>query len=895
MSERFDDDSKEAAAASNAGVVLTSTLWHQRGYVYICVDGVQQKIAENTYHQFCPLDENGSRSRTGCSNTADGQILYYWVEKGYDLQLEVTTDNYFYIGSKDNKYHVSETANSGEGTLSQINAILASPDRIGNGYFIAALNFFCGVNNHSIYKSDTTSTSWSYVVSHTGKGTAAFAAAGFDSHYFIARKASGSVPKLFFSGDTELTELGLSILRENLDYGEPIRIGVPSHAIYMDGYRLNSETEEYEYHLNYGWGTTSTTTRWYTESELNNLTIGYVAIDLSPDVTARVSNARSDYYGGSFTRGLERINHIVNDKSTTFDFDAELAGETIALDAVARITSSVDVAFRNIAVSLATTESGLFESARGMSFDISGGSLIVDAAGTPYAIRETGNSAVNVTVNDGFIYSGNAEGGISAVQDALRSDSGYSSGDFDADFYASVGGYAVKSGGAADTVTLKRGAALFGKLDLGAGDNHLNIGAGSLFYGAFAGAADTLTVDLTIDTAAKAGATISLADADSWSAFYAATGGLLNVDLAAPGPRSAYELLHGVDGDLARMFSVNLTVGDGTAELGTLAFGEKIVSGSRAYSLEFASDALELAVESLTRGDLNGDGRADVIMSIVRTGHGAEGATGAWLIQSDQTAAWDDLSTRNADWEIFGTGVSDTGKPTNDIYVKSTGNVIGAWVTDDSGKVAGWQTVGEFDANTQVLGLGDFNGDGQTDLLLRNTNGAVGCYLTDGTGWNYFQSLGDEWSICGIGDFNGDGRDDVVLKHDAGFAGSWLTQTDGTMAWADLDTLPEGFGIVGAGDFDGDGTSDVLLKNGNYYGAWIVLNGNAKSWMGLGDLGSVTVEQIGDFDGDGIDDLRVRTAAGDLGAQLVKGEDDLTWQYYGSVGSEWSTSLASLL
>ena len=212
------------------------------------------------------------------------------------------------------------------------------------------------------------------------------------------------------------------------------------------------------------------------------------------------------------------------------------------------------------------------------------------------------------------------------------------------------------------------------------------------------------------------------------------------------------------------------------------------------------------------------------------------------------------------------------------------------------GHVAGWETVGQFDASTQIVGLGDFDGDGQSDLLLRNDNGAVGCFFTSGekTGWNYFQSLGNEWKITAIGDLNGDGRDDVVLKHDAGFAGSWLTQSDGTMAWANLDTLPAGFAIIGAGDFDGDGVDDVLLKKDTYYGAWLVEAGSVKSWFGLGDLGNVTVEQIADFDGDGKDDLRIRTAAGDLGSQLVKAADTLEWRYYGSVGNEWSTSLAAL-
>ena len=317
---------------------------------------------------------------------------------------------------------------------------------------------------------------------------------------------------------------------------------------------------------------------------------------------------------------------------------------------------------------------------------------------------------------------------------------------------------------------------------------------------------------------------------------------------------------------------------------------ERSAVGSYSLSLTVA------APPAFAPGDLNGDGRADIVMTIVEAGHGAEGATGAWLITDTQTAAWGDLSQRNAGWTIFGTGYTDPVKSTADVYVKSSDNVIGAWVTDDAGAVTGWQTVGEFDSATDVLGLGDFNGDGQTDLLLRNDNGAVGCCFTSGdvTGWNYFQSLGDEWTVSAVGDLNGDGRDDVVLKHDAGFAGSWLTQSDYTMAWADLDTLAEGFTIVGCGDFDGDGTSDVLLRNGSYYGAWIVEDGSVSAWMGLGDLGSVSVEQIGDFDADGIDDLRIRTSGGDLGAQLVKGEDTLEWKYYGSVGSEWSTSLAAI-
>ncbi len=317
-----------------------------------------------------------------------------------------------------------------------------------------------------------------------------------------------------------------------------------------------------------------------------------------------------------------------------------------------------------------------------------------------------------------------------------------------------------------------------------------------------------------------------------------------------------------------------------TGKLYTTQWGVKVVSHDR----------------NDVGSDIDGNGIADVLLTISRRSHAAFGSTGAWLIQDNDTAQWSDLSTMGANNRLFGIGRTDASKNAKDIYVENTStHTIGAWVTDESGKVAGWQTIGQFDAATQIMGLGDFNGDGQSDLLLRNSNGAVGCYFTSGSkiGWNYFQSLGDEWQISAIGDFNSDGRDDIVLKHDAGFAGCWLTNTNGTVSWSDLSTVGAGFDIVGSGDFNGDGTADVLLEKDGYFGAWLVKNGSASGWMGLGQTAG-TVEQIGDFNGDGIDDLRIRTAAGDIGALLVCGEDSLDWKYYGSVGSEWSTSLAAL-
>ena len=556
---------EKSSGASNAGVILTSTLWNQSGTIYVSVDGEQTALSGYTYNKFSPCADGSNHSLTGCSNTADAQIIYYWIEKGYDIPLAITTEDYCYINTNDVKHYVSNYPTSGEGAMNEVNKLLASTSRIGNGNFIAALCYFCGVNNHSTYKSGATSTSWSYTVSHTGSGAAAFKSAGFDSYYFIARKASGSVAKTFFAEGDSFTEVGFSILRENLDYGEVIRIGIPSHAVYMDGYRVTKNG--YEYHLNYGWGIYSDKTDWYTVEELDDLEINYITIDISPDVSVRVTTAAGDYRGGSFVRGIERINHIVNDKSTTFTFADDLAGKTIALSAEKPITSAVDVEFENIRCTLATTAAGLFSSGRGMSFGIAGGSLIVNSTSAQYVIRETGNSAVNVTIDDGFIYSGYYSGGVSAVRSVLALDE-YSFGKLSSQFRATVSGYAVQSGSGADCVTVGAGSAILGGLSLGTGNNTLNIGAGSLFYGTFAGTEKTLTVNLTVDDVGCSGATAALADAASEQAFLQATGGVLNLtfDAFATG-KHTYEIYRGINAATAAAFAVNLKTNGKTVKL----------------------------------------------------------------------------------------------------------------------------------------------------------------------------------------------------------------------------------------------------------------------------------------------------------------------------------------
>ncbi len=396
----------------------------------------------------------------------------------------------------------------------------------------------------------------------------------------------------------------------------------------------------------------------------------------------------------------------------------------------------------------------------------------------------------------------------------------------------------------------------------------------------------TVTGDFSVEEITIAGATLTLN-----SGFLAATTAV-TIEVGAYNMAAA-ALNVGVSGVNQPSITISaaeeLTAGRYLVASGFDSLSGFTVDGINGYTLRLQGEDVYLT-RDLAPDDYDANGRPDILMQ-----HDI-GKLQVGLVQEDQSVILKDVADLGDGWTILGSGQSGNGENYADIYL-TNGETVGIWQLDETTGVAAWQEIQSFDSATHVLGLGDFNGDGITDLLLQNDNGAVGAYLTDGenVGWNYFQSLGSEWSIAGIGDFNHDGIDDVVLQNEqGGYAGIWQLDRDGQVSWSDLDVLNNGQ-IAGTGDFNGDGFDDVLLKWGNSYGAWTVSGGNLSGWMDLGTLwDSAALEQIGDFNGDGIDDLRVRITNGDLGAFCVLGEGNLQWNYHFSVGSEWQTNLVSI-
>jgi hypothetical protein len=194
-------------------------------------------------------------------------------------------------------------------------------------------------------------------------------------------------------------------------------------------------------------------------------------------------------------------------------------------------------------------------------------------------------------------------------------------------------------------------------------------------------------------------------------------------------------------------------------------------------------------------------------------------------------------------------------------------------------------------ADAAVIGTGDFNDDGATDLLFQDSAGRVDVMLLDeqGTltdpgaparrGSFRGEMLPTAARVAGIGDFNADGRSDVLwrrsdLRLEIWFAGeqgnsakvSWLNSTGANGEPVDEPVTNPDWFVKGVGDFNGDGYSDIYWKH---------KDGGVSVWymkhaMHVGEVypGPVDptweVQGIADFDGDGRSDVLWRDGPGKL-------------------------------
>jgi hypothetical protein len=167
-------------------------------------------------------------------------------------------------------------------------------------------------------------------------------------------------------------------------------------------------------------------------------------------------------------------------------------------------------------------------------------------------------------------------------------------------------------------------------------------------------------------------------------------------------------------------------------------------------------------------GDFDGDGKADILWRNTRTGEN-------YIYLMNGTAIIGEAYVRTVadpNWQVVGVGDFD-GDLKSDILWRNASSgenyiypMNGLAIKGTEGYI---RTVA--DQNWQVVGVGDFNGDGKSDILWRNrVTGENYLYPMDGTAIlaseSYLRTVADtQWQIKGTGDYDGDGRADILWHH----------------------------------------------------------------------------------------------------------------------------------
>jgi hypothetical protein len=233
----------------------------------------------------------------------------------------------------------------------------------------------------------------------------------------------------------------------------------------------------------------------------------------------------------------------------------------------------------------------------------------------------------------------------------------------------------------------------------------------------------------------------------------------------------------------------------------------------------------------------------------------------------------DDVLWQHVDG-VAATGVRELGLAAAGFEIQGIGDFDGDGDADivwrNGATVLTWELInGEFifeldqpDAphTWRLAGTGDFDGDGDDDILWHHNEGAVTIWEMEGGNYeaNHNQpDVATNWQLAGTGDFDGDGDDDIVWRRDDGAVTIWEMEDNAYVVNHNLGVVPTAWQIAGTGDFDSDSDSDILWRHDEgavtiweIEDAALVVNHNqpaaATTWE---------IEGSHDFDSDGDDDI----------------------------------------
>lgn len=278
---------------------------------------------------------------------------------------------------------------------------------------------------------------------------------------------------------------------------------------------------------------------------------------------------------------------------------------------------------------------------------------------------------------------------------------------------------------------------------------------------------------------------------------------------------------------------------------------------------------------SFIEGDLNNDGRADLILF----GAGREGGSVATQLgYGNGTFHNPSLFPSGGDLTTAGIlgDFNNDGKP--DLVTMSNSPQIAVLLGNGDGtfKDAAFYTPAE---QPLGLGVGDFNGDGNQDIVVP---GQIFLGNGDGT-FNFPVTINAGGFAMVVGDVNGDGKPDIVQAPPAGNAVDTCLN-NGNLSFTCIDTSLAGAPTaIALADLNKDGKLDIAVGIGNQ--VQVLLGNGDGTFQSAGIFpvpSGANVIAVADLNADGFLDLAFSGYANDFdggnGVSVLLGNGDGTFQ-----------------
>ncbi|MEM9214476.1 MAG: CAP domain-containing protein [Cyanobacteria bacterium P01_F01_bin.150] len=213
--------------------------------------------------------------------------------------------------------------------------------------------------------------------------------------------------------------------------------------------------------------------------------------------------------------------------------------------------------------------------------------------------------------------------------------------------------------------------------------------------------------------------------------------------------------------------------------------------------------------------DFNGDSKADILWQNTATNQ-----VETWLMNGTQRQRTQSMGTLPKNFEVKAIG-DFNGDGQDDLILQGPRGQVEAWFLNGTQRSSS-ETIFQYlyDTNQQVKGAADFNRDGQDDLLVHHaTTGETEFWQMNGTDWQADVALPSpqslDWAIAGTGDFNNDNNVDILWRNQAtGQNQVWYLDGFARIGTTALPNVRDANQtIAGTGDFNQDGQTDIVWRD----------------------------------------------------------------------------------